>query len=112
MIFLKCDKLCITAGSSYYGETSFSTHDQLPMFGNAQNNFESKQKRERKPRIQYRSDHVEILEEVFVNDRNPNIFTRERIAKRIKCSEARVQVIKISRYHVDCFNELYTSISL
>ena len=101
MIDLKRNKICITAGRSYNEETSLYTHDQLPMFGNAQKNFESKQKRERKPRIQYRSDHVEILEEVFVNDHNPNIFTRERIAKRIKCSEARVQVIKIPRYHVE-----------
>ena len=48
--------------------------------------------RQRRPRTNYTSSQIELLEEKFKINRDPSIFEREALAKQINVDESRVQV--------------------
>ena len=79
-ILLNKNILNITAGPSYYAETSRSTHDQFSMCGNSQDKCKNKQKNETRPRTRFGSEEVKILDREFINQHRPNIYDRKRIA--------------------------------
>ena len=101
MIFLKIINFHITAGQSYYVDTSPSIQDELSLCENAQNKCKCNQKGNERLRKDFTSDQKEALEGEFTNEHYPDFSTRERIAGQIGSTEKRIQVKIFSRYHVD-----------